>query len=183
MSKLFKTLGIGAAIGTLAYVVFNYKSDQKFKEKVDKKKDEVKQQAKKVGEKALDKACIFTVNHPGVVLGIIGGTVVGTSALGAIAVNNKIKKLKNNLGIYENHPLVGKDLEEHEKWWEENGYGDNYRSAVDFAKEVGLHSGEALAIARYEEDGVDTIGVIQEYDDDKRSYSKKETYLAVERED
>lgn len=177
MSKLFKTLGIGAALGTIAYGIFKYKHDQKFKEKVDEKKDEAKQQVKQVGEKALDKACIFTVNHPGVVLGIIGGTVVGTSALGAIAINNKVKKLKNNLGIYESHPLVGKDLEEHEKWWEENGYGDNYRSAVDFAKEVGLHSGEALAIARYEENGADMISVVQEYDDGKRSYTKKETYL------
>ena len=177
MSKFFKVLGIGAALGTIAYGIFKYKHDQKFKEKVDEKKDEAKQQVKQVGEKALDKACIFTVNHPGVVLGIIGGAVVGTSALGAIAVNNKVKKLKNNLGIYENHPLVGKDLEEHEKWWEENGYGDNYRSAVDFAKAVGLHSGEALAIAQYEENGADVIGVVQEYDDGKRSYTKKETYL------
>lgn len=177
MSKLFKTLGIGAAIGTLAYVVFKYKKDQKFKEKVDEKKDEVKQEVKKVSEKALDKACIFTVNHPGVVLGIIGGTVIGTSALGAIAVNNKVKKFKNSLDIYENHLLVGKDLEEHEKWWEENGYGDNYRSAVDFAKAVGLHSSEALAIARYEENGADVIDVVQEYDDGKQSYIKKETYL------
>lgn len=177
MSKFFKVLGIGAALGTIAYGIFKYKNDQKFKEKVDEKKDEVKQEVKKVGEKALDKACIFTVNHPGVVLGIIGGTVVGTSAIGAIAVNNRFKKLKNNLDMRKNHALVGEELEEHEKWWEENGYGDNYRSAVDFAKGVGLHNGEALAIARYEENGADVIAVVQEYDDGKQSYSKKDTYL------
>lgn len=49
MSKLFKYLGIGTAIGTLAYAVIKYKHDEKFKEKVDA---------------VVDKAADFASDHP-----------------------------------------------------------------------------------------------------------------------
>ena len=49
MSKLFKYLGIGTAIGTLAYAVIKYKHDEKFKEKVDT---------------VVDKAADFASEHP-----------------------------------------------------------------------------------------------------------------------
>ena len=49
MSKLFKYLGIGTAIGTLAYAVIKYKHDEKFKEKVDT---------------VVDKAADFAADHP-----------------------------------------------------------------------------------------------------------------------
>lgn len=49
MSKLFKYLGIGTAIGTLAYAVIKYKHDEKFKEKVDA---------------VVDKAADFAADHP-----------------------------------------------------------------------------------------------------------------------
>ena len=49
MSKLFKYLGIGTAIGTLAYAVIKYKHDEKFKEKVDT---------------VVDKAADFASDHP-----------------------------------------------------------------------------------------------------------------------
>lgn len=49
MSKLFKVLGIGTAIGTLAYAVIKYKHDEKFKEKVDT---------------VVDKAADFASDHP-----------------------------------------------------------------------------------------------------------------------
>ena len=179
MSKLFKTIGIGAAIGTLAYVVFKYKKDQKFKEKVDEKKDEVKQEVKKVGDKALDKACSFTVNHPKAALGIIAGTVVGGTVLGTAAAYRGVTKYKADrilAGAMKTYPLEGKELEEHEKWWNENGYGENFERTVEFAKTLNLHEHEALAITTYEEDGVDLLGVVQEYVDGKRFYTKKETY-------
>lgn len=49
MSKLFKYLGIGTVIGTLAYAVIKYKHDEKFKEKVDA---------------VVDKAVDFAADHP-----------------------------------------------------------------------------------------------------------------------
>jgi hypothetical protein len=60
MSKFFKYLGIGSAIGVIAYGVIKYKSDQKFKEKVDGVSDKVKEKADKV----ITKASNFAADHP-----------------------------------------------------------------------------------------------------------------------
>ena len=61
MSKLFKYLGIGTAIGTLAYAVIKYKHDEKFKEKVDTVVDKAEEKA----DKTLCKAGDFINKHPG----------------------------------------------------------------------------------------------------------------------
>ena len=180
MSKLFKMLGIGAAIGTLAYIVFKYKKDQKFKEKVDEKHEAVKQEVKKVSEKALDKACSFTVNHPKAALGIIAGTVIGGTVLGTTAAYRGIAKYKADkvlVDAMKSYPLEGKELEEHKKWWNENGYGENFERTVEFAKALNLHENEALAFAMYEEDGKNMLGVAQEYVNGEQIYTKKEEYL------
>lgn len=49
MNKFFKILGIGTAIGALAYAVIKYKHDEKFKKKVDD---------------VVDKAADFASDHP-----------------------------------------------------------------------------------------------------------------------
>jgi hypothetical protein len=175
MGKFFKVFGIGAAIGTLAYGIFKYKHDQKFKEKVDEKTAPTKEKAKKVAEKAIDKACIFTVDHPGLVLGMMAGTVVGVSALGGIAANKKLEKYRAKLELKKRHPLEGKDLEQHEKWWNDHGYGDNFRDVYEFAKTLSLHDNEAFGLARIEDNGQMATCVLQEYDDETRAYTKMET--------
>ena len=60
MSKLFKYLGIGTAIGTLAYALIKYKHDEKFKEKV----DDVVDKAEEVADKTVGKVFDFMGNHP-----------------------------------------------------------------------------------------------------------------------
>jgi hypothetical protein len=60
MKKFFKVMGIGAAIGTLAYGVIKYKHDQQFKEKVDNTAETVKNKADQVRTKA----DAFAVKHP-----------------------------------------------------------------------------------------------------------------------
>lgn len=61
MSKFFKYLGIGSAIGVIVYGVIKYKNDQKFKEKVDEVVNKVEEKA----DKALIKASDFINDHPG----------------------------------------------------------------------------------------------------------------------
>lgn len=60
MNKLFKYLGIGTAIGTIAYGIIKYKRDQKFKEKV----DDVVDKAEEVADKTVGKVFDFMGNHP-----------------------------------------------------------------------------------------------------------------------
>lgn len=176
MGKFFKVFGISAAIGTLAYAIFKYKHDEQFKEKADEKMGEVKTKAKEVKSKALDKACVFTVNHPKAVLGILGGGVVVGSALAGIAINNGVNRAKAWQLMRQSRPLEGKNLEDHEKWWNDNGYGDNFRSAYDFAKNLPLHEEEAFGIARYDVDGQTVTCVLQEYANGDQHYQKKETF-------
>lgn len=176
MSKFFKVFGITAAIGTLAYAVFKYKHDEKFKEKADEKLDEAKAKAKEVKSKAIDKACIFAVDHPKVALGILGGTVIGGSALAGIALNNGIKYVKNikNLGD-SMKPLTGEELEKHNKWWEENGYKENFNSMKEFVTNMNLHDDEAYFIAQYVDDDGSSAGyVMQTYVYNDKGYYYKE---------
>lgn len=60
MNKFFKYLGIGTAIGTLAYAVIKYKHDEKFKEKV----DTVVDKAEEVADKTIGKVFDFMGKHP-----------------------------------------------------------------------------------------------------------------------
>lgn len=60
MSKLFKYLGIGTAIGTLAYALIKYKHNEKFKEKV----DTVVDKAEEVADKTVGKVFNFMGKHP-----------------------------------------------------------------------------------------------------------------------
>jgi hypothetical protein len=177
MGKFFKVFGIGAAIGTLAYGIFKYKHDQKFKEKVDEKTAPAKEKAKKVAENVVEKACIFTVDHPKLVLGGIAAAVVGGSALGGIAVNNKIREIKAVKALNDTYQLEGKELQKHEKWWNDNGYGDNFREVYEFAKDLSLNSDESFGITRYDVDGETVTCVLQEYNDGKQLYHKKEIIL------
>lgn len=64
MSKLFKILGVGSAVGVITYVVIKYKNDQKFKEKVDSVADKGKETAGKAFDKTMTVASNFTTNHP-----------------------------------------------------------------------------------------------------------------------
>lgn len=174
MSKLFKTLGIGAAIGTLAYVVFKYKKDQKFKEKVDEKQEVVKQEVKKVSEKALDKACIFTVNHPGVVLGIIGGAVIGGTALGTIAISKGANACRDRYFSQSKRPVMTeKERELMNIWSQENGYDDNLETFKNFAKNMDLHDNEVFSFSKYnDKDGERRTCVYQGCVKDNRSYER-----------
>ena len=174
MSKFFKVFGISAAIGTLAYAIFKYKHDEKFKEKTDEKMGEAKAKAKEVKYKAIDKACIFAVDHPKIVLGVMGGGVVIGSALAGIAVHNGFEKFKVARALNKTYDLEGKELVEHEKWWNDNGYGDNYRTIYEFAKDLPLHEEEAFGIARYCEGDQTVTCVLQEYNNGKQHYQKKE---------
>ena len=174
MGKFFKAFAISAAIGTLAYAVFKYKNDEKFKEKADEKMDETKAKAKEVKSKVIDKACIFTVNHPKAVLGILGGGVVVGSALAGITVNNGFNKLKAWQYLRKTHQLEGKELDQHEQWWNGNGYGENFRNVYELARNMPLHEEEAFGIARYDVDGQTVTCVLQEYNDGKQHYQKKE---------
>lgn len=147
MSKFFKVLSIGAALGTIAYGIFKYKNDQKFKEKVDEKKDEVKQQAKKVGEKALDKACTFTVNHPKAALGIVTGTFIGGTILGTLLVAK---------GAMAKTPVMTEEQrKEIDIWSKENGYDDNLETVKDFAKTMKLNNHEVFGITQFDDENGD----------------------------
>ena len=73
MSKLFKYLGIGTAIGTLAYAVIKYKHDEKFKEKVDDAVDK----AEEVADKTVGKVFDFMSEHPTLtVMGVVGAAMI-----------------------------------------------------------------------------------------------------------
>ena len=73
MSKFFKYLGIGAAIGTIAYGVIKYKRDQKFKEKV----DAVVEKAEEKADKVMSKASDFVCDHPNLfIVGLFTATIV-----------------------------------------------------------------------------------------------------------
>lgn len=163
MSKLFKTLGIGAAIGTLAYIVFKYKKDQKFKEKVDEKKEEVKQEAQKVGEKALDKACSFTVNHPKAALGIVTGTFIGGTVLGTLLIAKMAK-----MPVMTEEQRKQMDI-----WSKENGYDDNLETVKEFVKTVNLHDNEVFGFSQYnDENGDRKTCVYQGCRKDNRPYER-----------
>lgn len=64
MSKLFKILGIGGAIGVVAYGVIKYKHDEKFKEKVDIVAEKVEEKT----DKAMTKFSNFAAKHPGLTM-------------------------------------------------------------------------------------------------------------------
>lgn len=166
MSKLFKTLGIGAAIGTLAYVIFKYKKDQKFKEKVDEKQEAVKQEIKKVGEKALDKACSFTVNHPKAALGIVTGTFIGGTVLGTLLVAKGARACNDKFMTEEQRKQM--DI-----WSKENGYDDNLETVKDFVKTVSLHDNEVFGFTQYnDENGERKTCVYQGCRKDNRPYER-----------
>ena len=135
----------------------------------------MKEKTKKVAENVVEKACIVTVDHPKLVLGAMVGTVVGVSALGGIAVNKNLEKYKARQELKKTYPLEGKDLERHEKWWNDHGYGDNFRDVYEFAKTLSLHDDEAFGLARIEDDGQMATAVLQEYNDGERYYFNKET--------
>ena len=166
MSKFFKVLGIGAALGTIAYGIFKYKNDQKFKEKVDEKKDEAKQQVKQVGEKALDKACSFTVNHPKAALGIVTGTFIGGTVLGTLLVAKGARACNNKF-------MTEEQRKEMDIWSRENGYDDNLETVKDFAKTMNLHDNEVFGLAQYnDETGERKTCVYQGCRKDNRPYER-----------
>ena len=71
MSKFWKILGIGTALGTVIYGVVKYREDQKFKEAVDETCEKVAETAKE----AATKTVMFVLEHPvatGVVCGAAG---------------------------------------------------------------------------------------------------------------
>lgn len=174
MSKLFKTLGIGAAIGTLAYVVFKYKKDQKFKEKVDEKQEAVKQEVKKVSEKALDKACSFTVNHPKAALGIVTGTFIGGTVLGTLLVAKGARACNDKFMSMAKMPVMTEEQRKQMNIWsQENGYDDNLETFKDFAKNMDLHDNEVFSFSKYnDKDGERRTCVYQGCVKDNRSYER-----------
>lgn len=162
MSKLFKFLGIGSAIGTVVYGVIKYKNDQKFKEKVDG-----------VAEKAVEKACDFTVSHPKAALGIVVGTVVGGSVLaGALIGGGLHKHTQRSTKV---PVLSDEEREELQRWSEENGYDDNLEAVKDLAKDMNLHDDEFFMFAKYIDDsGERKKYVYQGCVKDDRAYERKE---------
>lgn len=174
MSKLFKTIGIGAAIGTLAYVILKYKKDQKFKEKVDEKKEEVKKEAQKVGEKALDKACSFTVNHPKAALGIVTGTFIGGTVLGTLLVAKGARACNDKFMSMAKMPVMTEEQRQQmDIWSKENGYDDNLETVKEFVKTVSLHDNEVFGFTQYnDENGERKTCVYQGCRKDNRPYER-----------
>lgn len=166
MSKFFKVFGIGAALGTIAYGIFKYKNDQKFKEKVEE-----------VRKEAVTKACIFTIEHPKAALGIIAGTVVGGSVLGGMVLGHGIRSLKKPK-FDEGRVLVGKELLDVEKKWDDTGHKEHFDAFFDFINKIGLNENEALYAARYiNNDGEPEIGILQEMVMDDQGYTYKKSVL------
>lgn len=156
MSKLFKYLGIGTAIGTLAYAVIKYKHDEKFKEKVDD---------------VVDKAADFAADHP-----------ILTTAVFASVVMVPIMAVRKAMDPAFNWPDEDDDTNEDSDWineiakteakkqieleisrkstdifnnWKED-YRDNWDRVNEFAKSLDLVEGESFMIeegSQYDCDG------------------------------
>ena len=89
MNKFFKFLGIGTAIGTIAYGIIKYKHDEQFKEKVDGVIEKAEEKASKVMDKTLD----FAGKHPN----LTAFTILTAVITPAIVVTYKGAKHRQNI--------------------------------------------------------------------------------------
>ena len=182
MSKLFKYLGIGTAIGTLAYAVIKYKHDEKFKEKV----DDVVDKAEEVADKTVGKVFDFMSEHPTLtVMGVVGAAMIPAwiiTAKGAkerqehwiqacdaytasLSQNddkesdwiNEIAKTEAQKQIeLENIKAeqTKKTISIFDNWKED--YRDSFDEVTELSKRITLHPGESYMIEEPRQFGLDT---------------------------
>lgn len=176
MSKLLKYLGIGTAIGTLAYAVIKYKHDEKFKEKVDTVVDKVEEKTDKTVGKVFD----FMADHPTLTtMGILAAVM--TPAWIITAKGAKKRQDMYNQAYEEYLSSLGTEDEECRRIneiakaeaqkqieveisrkssdifnnWKED-YRDKWDRVNDFAKSLDLVEGESFMIeegSQYDCDG------------------------------
>lgn len=140
MSKLFKYLGIGTAIGSIVYGVIKYKNDQKFKEKVDT---------------VVDKAADFASDHP-ILTTVAFTTAVMVPVMAFRAAIDPVYNVPHD--YYENnvdpnkYTVVPKEEPKVEKakdpWtsnWDEK-YREKWDKVNEFAKTLDLDEGESFWI-------------------------------------
>jgi hypothetical protein len=147
MSKFFKYLGIGSAIGVIAYGVIKYKNDQKFKEKVDEVSDKVKEKADKV----MTKASNFAADHP-----------ILTTAAFAAAVFVPIIALRNAM-----EPTI-----EHYQNIVESVIDDSYDEECERINETAADTAKRIISEHYGDDNVDLSNYLVVPKDEYEKYQK-----------
>lgn len=183
MSKLFKYLGIGTAIGTLAYAVIKYKHDEKFKEKIDD---------------VVDKAADFAADHPILTTAVFASVVMvpimavrkamdpaftdsydyfenddvdeECERINDVAMKSAEQKISEYYGDEDvdlrDYLVVPKsDYEKYQKAYEstikdDSGWKEDYRDSFDevteLSKRITLYPGESYMIEEPRQFGLDT---------------------------
>ena len=146
MNKAMKYLGVTGILGLVAYGVYKYLKDEKFKETVDDIAEEHKEKIKKCATKTLK----LVANHP--LPFIIGGCIVGAAISNA---NRHTTDRDLNNDDYDDYSTD----EWLSRYWKED-YRDDWNRVNDFAKTLDLEEGESYIIEDNRQYGVDDDGPV-----------------------